>query len=218
MNPLFENEFLIAFSKPEGISSAPISGGELSFAEKVCAHSPLPEFGLVHRLDRDTSGVLLFAKTEGALAVIREHWKSDAVRKFYTAIATQKPERYRSFVNESLPWHITQPLARSAKSQKRMLVLPTQSAIRGEPLESETLVTEIKKLAQDQLRLEIEIKTGRMHQIRAHLAWAGLPLLGDHAYSGQESHRLHLHSHRLSLRIPELGLEDGIDILSPSPF
>jgi 23S rRNA pseudouridine1911/1915/1917 synthase len=201
------------------------------------SHHPL-EAGLLHRLDTGTSGVLAFAKNQAEFDRIRSLWKTDQVRKFYRAIvelrqsgqSTLPPKNAQIPELKKLPFTITTPIGHDPKSSKRMLALdPVHSSrnlnIRGKPLDAITHILGAKLFEQgasslynqldNQLwELQLEIETGVMHQIRVHLAFIGLPILGDPLYGPPStSQRLFLHHERL-----ELPLKTGTILKAQAPL
>ena len=193
------------------------------FPDLALRFSDSHEPGLLHRLDTGTSGVLAFAKTREAFEEIREAWKTSNVRKFYRAIVEVEIEaqahQATPFAALKLPLKIEWPMARLKKSSRRMLVLKNPKPeifrqIKGDPLEASTILHEIKladpviteKRGDDRVWLYevyVEIETGVMHQIRAHLSALGAPILGDPIYGNSDSPtaRLCLHAERLDLNL-----------------
>lgn len=234
---LFENEYLLILNKPSGMPSAPLTDDENGTAvHEALSHFPelasrFPdsrEPGLLHRLDTGTSGVLAFAKTAEAFEEIRSLWKTSAVRKHYRAIVEVEFESEEHLVSpfaaHRLPLQIDWPIARLKKSSRRMLVLKNPKPeifrqLKGDPLEALTILHEIKlvdpvfaeKTVGDRFWLyevHVEIETGVMHQIRAHLSALGAPVLGDPIYGNsdspygeKETARLCLHAERLILNL-----------------
>lgn len=255
---LFENEHLLILNKPSGMPSAPLSDGETGTAvHEALTHFPelaslFPdsrEPGLLHRLDTGTSGVLAFAKTPQAFEEIRSIWKTSNVRKYYRALVEVEFETdahlSAPFAAIKLPHVISWPIARLKKSSRRMLVLKNPKPeifrqLKGDPLEAITILHEIKlvdavfteKTVGERFWLYevyVEIETGVMHQIRAHLAALGAPILGDPIYGNsdspyvervrEQSHnnetaRLCLHAERLELNLSfgNFAIEAPIDL------
>lgn len=211
---LWESEDLLALNKPSGIPSAPAarSTAEVTAVDEAVRLSPAlaeaqhgfhpQEHGLLHRLDTETSGVLLFAKTPEAFETLRSAWADGAaVFKIYRAIVVPN-DRATPF---EPPYPIYTPIGRSAKSSKKVIALshPGKNAqIRGQPLDAHTVILAVHGQSTTLLDLEIQIFTGVMHQIRCHLSSLGYPLLGDPLYKGPESTRLWLHASRLKLPAP----------------
>jgi 23S rRNA pseudouridine955/2504/2580 synthase len=200
---LHEDEFSIIVNKPAGLA---VQGGQgvKSSLDKILAEIRTPPPLLVHRLDKDTSGVLLAAKGREAAARFSRFLNADrkAVKQ-YIAVCAGRPEKSEGRINLALQ-------------------------IKGSLKKSETRYRLIKsgKLALDETAeysvLELELGTGRMHQIRRHLAMNGTPVLGDDKY-GDFALNKKLHKEiglkRLLLHASRLVITDGfnIDIQAPLP-
>ncbi len=199
---LYEDSQLLILNKPSGTPSAPIQAEETQTATNFAVgYFPLLaeigrrglEPGLLHRLDTGTSGALVFAKTQSEFERLLTLWKKHEVRKIYRAIVKNEEARH-------LPQEITFPLAHDAKSSKRMisLVPSKKRKFRGKPLPAETRILAALPLSsQNLLDVEVQIKTGVMHQIRCHLASVGFPILGDPIYRGEKADRLFLHAWKI---------------------
>lgn len=166
---IYEDGELLAIDKPRGEESYDL---ERRFGLK-----------LVHRLDKQTSGVLLFAKTDEFLAKAIEAFRSREVEKKYLAMV-------EGIVSEEI--RIDLPIL-TQKGAKAKSVVDKK---RG--LEAITVVKPLQIEGKKTL-LEVEIVTGRTHQIRVHLAHIGYPIVGDVEYGGREFKRLMLHSHYISI-------------------
>lgn len=188
MPVLFEDAEVVVFHKPTGLPSAVQAGQRRGTAvHHALAHDPSLE--LLHRLDTGTSGCLAFARGLDAFEHLREEWKQGRVKKLYRARLSQVP-------TWKLPLEISKPLGHHPKAQSRMVVVerPNQP-IRGKPLAARTTLLGMRT----DREIEIELHTGVMHQIRAHLASLGAPLEGDLIYGGAESSRLWLLAWKLEL-------------------
>ena len=203
---LYEDENLLILDKASGTPSVSLTGAESnSAAAAALAHCPelarIPgakplEPGLLHRLDTGTSGVLAFAKTEREFLRLRAAWKTPHVTKIYRAIVEASAE-----APAPKPCTISNPIAHSADSSKKMIVIEEKRSrsIRGNPLPAVTHLRRVTPLGANRYDLEIEIETGVMHQIRAHLASRGWPIVGDRTYGGAVGPRLALHAWKLRL-------------------
>lgn len=182
---LYEDEALLVLDKPAGMSCHGFSSRESrSLANFLLAHHPFLngvgesvwEAGLVHRLDRDTSGVALAVKDREAYLNLRGQFRRQTVRKRYLALVWGLTAQ-----REMLSW----PLAHDPKDRRRMMVLqnPAKENFSGKRWKA---VTRFKTLCRRRSfsYLEIELLTGVTHQIRAHLEAAGYPLVGDRLYCG----------------------------------
>jgi 23S rRNA pseudouridine1911/1915/1917 synthase len=164
---LYRDLDLLAVAKPPGLPTAP-GGGYLenTLLSLVSRHDP--EASPVHRLDRGTSGVVLFARGAAARARLSAAWRAGKVHRTYLALASGSPDRDR-FV-------IDRPIGRIGWPRLGSLHACTED---GRPSRSEVRVLERRGSAS---LLEITIATGRPHQIRIHLAAAGHPLVGEPLY------------------------------------
>jgi 23S rRNA pseudouridine1911/1915/1917 synthase len=179
---LFEDAHLVALDKPAGLLSHANSGGrEGGVAEWAAARwGELPHLdeeqraGLAHRLDRDTSGVLLVALTQAALEGLKAAFQARAVQKTYLALV-QGTTRFDSEWIEN--W-----IGRDEKSRDRIRVLEE-----GQGRFSSTYY-ETRERFKDFSYLAVFPKTGRMHQVRVHLASIGFPLLGETVYRPSRRH------------------------------
>jgi 23S rRNA pseudouridine1911/1915/1917 synthase len=206
---LYEDDDLVAIDKPAGMAvhaGAGIHSGTLvnallhRFASLSGVGGPLRP-GIVHRLDRFTSGVLLVAKNDGAHQHLAAQFSGRQVEKVYLALAqgVVKQETGR----------IDRPIARDPVHRTRM----TTRLDDGRPAWSAYRV--LRRFPAATL-LEVRIGTGRTHQIRAHLASIGHPVVGDTLYGAAGNSglgRYFLHAHRIKFRRPSDGQE--IEVVSP---
>ncbi len=211
---LHEDAELLVLDKPSGMPSVPLSAQERGTAVEAAFHhapairgaGPLPlEGGLLHRLDTGTSGALAFAKTPEAFRRLRAAWSTHGtpIRKVYTTLVSRSPKHPEAPEPEAGTW-VDFPLARLRKTSKRMAVLVPEhpfhkNELRGDPLPARSVILAARRLTAEVLEVEISIETGVMHQIRAHLAALGWPLLGDPTYGGAPAPRLALHASQLVL-------------------
>ena len=158
--------------------------------------------GLVHRLDRDTSGAIAFAKTEAARDLLRAQWKARETLKVYHAIA-------EGFV-EPAAGRIDAPIGPDPVDPMRRAV-----AERGDPAFSEYRVLE--QYGDEAALVEVRILTGRTHQIRVHLEAIGHPIIGDSLYGPASARiaRQALHAYRLGLCLPSTG--EWREFVAPLP-
>jgi 23S rRNA pseudouridine955/2504/2580 synthase len=209
---LFEDEHLIAVDKPAGVAAHGGSGIAHGLIEMVRAARPnQPFLELAHRLDRETSGILLLAKTRRALLGLHEQLREGQVDKRYLALVAG------DWVNDRQ--HVRLPLARrtTASGERRV------SVDADEGLAAHTVFNLRQRFGRFSL-LEAELKTGRTHQIRVHLAHVGFPIVGDDKYGdfelnrrvargefGVAFRRMFLHACATRFRHPVSGVPMAID-------
>ncbi len=202
------DEHLAVVDKPAGLvvhpapsHSGPTLVGELA---EILGGGPEPERpGIVHRLDKGTSGLLVVARDDETHAALQEQVREREVERVYLALAGGKLA--------SRTGTIDAPIGRAARQRHRMAVSGAASR------QARTHFTVLELLPRETY-LEARLETGRTHQIRAHFAAIGHPLTGDATYGGAARYglgRQFLHAHRLSFRHPHSG--DRIAFTSALP-
>lgn len=195
---VFEDEHLLVVNKPAGLTVHPGAGrvtGTLVHA--VLSHCPdLPGIGgeqrpgIVHRLDKDTSGLMVVAKTEAALRGLQAQLAARRARREYLALVHGVVRRAEGTIDA--------PIGRDPRHRTRMAVVPS-----GRRAVTRFRVVERFK---DATLLDVRLETGRTHQIRVHCAWLGHPVVGDPAYGRRPTtwglRRQALHAHRLAFTHP----------------
>lgn len=216
--PLVHADLLIV-DKPAGMPCQPLRPDEIGtlvqwvasrFPEVVSAGPDRREGGLLHRIDVDTSGVVALARNRRAFDQLRPAFVDGRVHKRYLAIAIDDPERADAATRPlGADGTIELPLGRAPAAAGLMVALVRgDEKIRGEPLSASTRYRVLGRGERCAL-LEVEIGRGRMHQIRAHLAAIGHPLLGDARYGGADPALP-----RQALHAAELRLElDGAELV-----
>lgn len=208
---LHEDRWLLAADKPAGVLSAAaenMSPGETPFDEQVLIAKAVetgtrPFLRLLHRLDRVTSGAILFARHRDALAPLTAAWKDGLVERIYLAVVEGRPDFDCT--------EIENPIARDRSHNWRFTTDPTGRRAR----------TEVRVTGRPENGLAVvrcRLITGRTHQVRVHLASIGHPVLGDRLYGSQraaEVDRPLLHAASLCLPHPRNG--DRLRIVSPAP-
>jgi 23S rRNA pseudouridine955/2504/2580 synthase len=203
----FEDASVLVIDKPSGVAVHGGSGVSHGVIESLRASRPQAKFlELAHRLDRDTSGLLIVCKKRSALVELHRMLRVGEVRKIYFAVVKGVLEKGTLELRESLHKYV------NAAGERRVSVKPD-----GMPA-----LTRIKKLksSADFSLLEVELMTGRTHQIRVHLAHAGHPVVGDDKYGDfalnrQLKQRLLLHAAKLSFKHPLSGAP--VKLESPLP-
>lgn len=204
---VFEDDSLLVIDKPAGVAVHGGSGVSFGVIESLRAERPQAKFlELAHRLDRDTSGLLVVAKKRSALVELHRMLREGEVRKIYYAVVKGAVAQKTLELRESLHKYVT------ASGERRVSVNP-------EGMSAFTKARRLKSSADFSL-LEVELLTGRTHQIRVHLAHAGHPIVGDQKYGDFElnrrlKQRLLLHAARLSFRHPVSG--ESLSFESPLP-
>jgi 23S rRNA pseudouridine1911/1915/1917 synthase len=219
---VFEDDFLIVVNKPAGLVVHPAAGihsGTLANAlayhfQKLSTRAGDIRPGIVHRLDKDTSGLMVVAKQEATHESLADQFRAREVFKSYVALVhgVVKQESGR----------IEQPIARDPRTRIRMAVVP---AGRG----ALSLYRVRRRFSRFTL-LDVELKTGRTHQIRVHLCWLKHPVVGDEIYGGgrdktvrdvrlraaiRKLQRQFLHAERLGFRHPASG--ESMQFVAPLP-
>jgi 23S rRNA pseudouridine1911/1915/1917 synthase len=203
----WEDEHLIVVDKPAGVVVHPAPGHPQGTLAQALAHRVAggdPErAGIVHRLDRDTSGLLVVARTEPVHAALKALLASRELVREYLALVEGRPPARRGTIDA--------PLGRDRRVRTRV------STETDEPREAVTHFEVERALPHDTL-LRVRLETGRTHQIRAHLLAIGHPVAGDPEYGTQGRHglgRQFLHAARLAFPHPVTGAR--VDVVAPLP-
>ena len=202
------DEFLAVVDKPAGlvVHPAPSHTGPTLVDElaEILGGGGDPERpGIVHRLDKGTSGLLVVARDDETHAALQQLVREREVERIYLALAGGRLA--------SRTGTIDAPIGRAARQRHRMAVSGAASR------QARTHFT-VLDLLRRETYLEARLETGRTHQIRAHFAAIGHPLTGDGTYGGVSRYGLRrqfLHAHRLSFRHPRSG--EGLSFTSPLP-
>ena len=194
---IFEDENVLVLNKPSGLLS--MAKGEYT------AEPTLEDYGLlVHRLDRDTSGVVILGKNEEAQKMLRKQFQDRKAHKTYYAIVEGRPK-----LDEAM---IDLPMSRNIKHPTTFIV-----DANGKP--AQTYYKVIKSNTKYSL-LELRPTTGRTHQLRVHLKYLGTPILGDRVYGNAPSDtdmRLYLHAKTLEITIPNKPENTRMTFEAPLP-
>ncbi|MBW4573653.1 MAG: RluA family pseudouridine synthase [Aphanothece sp. CMT-3BRIN-NPC111] len=211
---LYEDDTLLIVNKPAGLVVHPSAGHEAgTLVNALLAHCPLAEIGgvqrpgIVHRLDKDTTGAIAIAKTDFAHQHLQAQLKAKTARREYLGVVYGAPRTDSG--------KIDLPIGRHPVDRKKMAVVPENKG--GRPSVTHWRVQE--RLANYTL-MHFQLETGRTHQIRVHSAHIGHPILGDPVYSSGASLKVNLpgqalHAWRLRLQHPVSG--EFIEAIAPPP-
>ena len=222
---LFEDDDVLVVDKPAGLLSHGLEGGGevslASLAETYCGPLPSPQGadrpGIVHRLDRETSGVMVLGKNEASLQELMRQFREREVTKTYGVLVAGDP-RFQS------DW-IDRPLGRQPRHPERMSVMAEENGGR----KASTLY-DVQERFGNFTYLHCMPKTGRTHQIRVHLTTIELEVLGDKVYRSKgkrlarlpddapRSHRQMLHAMRLEFTHPTSGESVQYEAAYPADF
>jgi 23S rRNA pseudouridine1911/1915/1917 synthase len=176
---IYEDDMVKVLDKPAGLLSMPRA--------QYCPERTLEDYGLlVHRLDRDTSGVVIVAKSEDVQIFLKKQFQDRTTHKTYYAVVEGRPK-----LDEA---KIDLPIARDLKRPTTFRVDPNGKA-------SETHYKVVKSNGEYSL-VELKPTTGRTHQLRVHMKYLGHPILGDPIYSTKKADRLYLHAGKLEITLP----------------
>ena len=142
--------------------------------------------GIVHRLDRDTSGIIIGARNEDTAAVLKEQFADRRAKKEYMAVVQGLPKQANAIIDL--------PIGRNGAAP---------STFRIDPSGKSAITTyEVVATTKTQALVKLWPKTGRTHQLRVHLQYLGCPVVGDRIYGKKKADRLYLHAHKLEITIP----------------
>lgn len=195
---IFEDELITAVSKPSGMPSVPgLDGRKSAFEIIMESHG---ELHTVHRLDMDTSGIILFAKTAEAAADLQRQFEEHSIRKTYMARLSHATEGKPLKTGDK--GRISLPLSPDYDERPRQKVDQAQ----GKP--SDTIYEVVSENRDGSIDVIFHPLTGRTHQLRvhsSHILGLGHPIVGDLLYGGSPASRLHLHAAEITFRNPATG-------------
>jgi 23S rRNA pseudouridine1911/1915/1917 synthase len=204
LDVVFEDEHLAVIDKPAGMVVHPGVGNETGtlvhailarWSQIGAMNDPDNRNGIVHRLDKDTSGLILIAKTEDALSNMMAQFQARSVDKIYIALLERTPQTQMGVINA--------PIGRDPKQRKRMAVIRD-----GKEATTEFRVVD-ENFRDGQALVEFKLLTGRTHQIRVHAAFIGCPVVGDRVYGFRKQRirmkRNFLHAAKLEFDHPVTG-------------
>ncbi len=193
---VYQDSTIVVAEKPAGVPSHPRDPGEGGSVAEILLRM-LPDMhgvgdhpdapGLCHRLDVDTSGLLLFARTNEAFQAIRRQFREHSIDKRYVAAVGGVLEGYGTID------------VRIGRQSKRRMIANPPANIRAWPARTKW---KVRAAADRSTLLDVTLETGVTHQVRVHLAWLGHPVMGDARSGGVPAPRLGLHACRLGLRHP----------------
>ena len=209
---LYEDRNVVVVNKPPGVLSEANESGNPTLSDQIALYraqrsgrSQRPFLGIVHRLDRPTSGCLVYAKNPHALRNLQRQFKERTTEKRYWAVVDAVPE--------SPTAQLTHQMVHNVRDNKSWAYETPREGSKEARL-SYRLVATSERYA----LLEIDLETGRHHQIRAQLAAVGLHIKGDLKYGARRSNRgggIHLHAQRLAFDHPRCG--DRIEVVARPP-
>jgi 23S rRNA pseudouridine1911/1915/1917 synthase len=215
---LYQDEWLVIVDKPAGLLSVPATpgGAEDTVLARVQdyarhLHPGRPYGAAVHRLDRDTSGALAFALKPEARQALRDLFREHHIGRHYAALVEGTPREDKGEVDA--------PLYEAYEGGRRRVARP------GEPAREARTRWGVRERFPGAALLDVELGTGRQHQIRVHLAHIGLPVLGDAIYRDRRAPKLApaaprqmLHARRLAFRHPFTDVDVAVESPLPVDF
>lgn len=201
LDVVYEDDHLLMVNKPSGMVVHPARGHEsgtlvnalLGYYPQIVDVGGPERAGIVHRLDKDTSGLIIVAKSEAVRGALQRQFKRRQVKKTYLALVEGHPEPRQGVIDA--------PIGRDKRQRKRMAIVRSGR-------EAYTAYRVVETFDNHSL-VELQPETGRTHQLRVHLAWLGYPVVGDRVYGRRKQHLLKhrhfLHARRLELTHPVTG-------------
>ncbi len=196
INIIYEDEDIIIINKDKGMTVHPGSGNYTdtlvnsllySHKDKLSTINSVVRPGIVHRIDKDTTGILVVAKNDNAHKTLSEQFKAHTIKREYVAIVKGILKEDNLFVD--------QPIGRSLKDRKKMCITDKNSK------KAITHINVLKRFYNSKMTLiKANLETGRTHQIRVHMKYLGHPLLGDLTY-GTENKQFKLIGHLLHAKV-----------------
>ena len=216
---LFEDDSLLAIDKPAGVAVHGGSGVSFGVIEQLRQARPQAKLlELVHRLDRDTSGILLVAKKRNALKHLQDQFRERETGKTYLALVKGQWPSNKKVIDLPLQRYLIPNGVGEGERRVRIAAKDDANAQRAITL------VRVSRLVGDYSLLEVTIKTGRTHQIRVHLASQGYPIVGDDKYgdfelnkrlAAQGMKRMFLHAWRLQFVHPQTGRSETVEAVLP---
>jgi 23S rRNA pseudouridine955/2504/2580 synthase len=238
---LYEDDCLLVIDKPAGVAVHGGSGVSFGVIEQLrMARPQAPFLELVHRLDRETSGILLVAKKRSALKHLQDQFRERETGKTYLALVLGHWSGQKKVLDRPLHKYLLQGSDNAAGPGERRVKVVTADdpdgmravtlvKVRSRSIRSDMLPGHANRPEPNYSLLEVTIKTGRTHQIRVHLASEGMPIAGDDKYGdfeinrqllrpsvGPPLKRMFLHAWRLQFNHPSTGIRT--EIKTPLPI
>ena len=207
---LYEDRDVIVIEKPAGMLTTHTRAKETNTAEEWLndyvrkgQSKSRRRVWLVHRLDRETSGVMMFAKSEEIAEAFRANWNELTEKTYLARVAGELAEErgvFESWLREDADGY-------KVRSVKGPASVSRSSSGSRDARAPKLARTEWRKLSTEDgtTLVEVTLKSGRKNQIRVHFSEAGHPVVGDEKYGGQKASRLYLHSAKLRFRHPHTG-------------
>lgn len=206
---LHEDDWLLVINKPRGLAVHPtrtqkaptLVNALLARPHSLSTAGGGYRPGIVHRLDKETTGLIVVAKTDGAHVLLAKQFADKSAERRYVAVVKGCPTEERFTVNA--------PIGRDPHS-------PIKMAILAEGKDAVTHVRRLRRLDEGAL-VACRLETGRTHQIRVHLAAAGHPVLGDHLYAPREYRNGSMQLHAALLRFSHPATGETLSFFTPAP-
>lgn len=186
---LYEDDDIVVINKPVGVLTHPKNPLDTEFTVMTIAMrywkgdaTDEQRYGIVHRLDRDTSGVLVIARHNDSYESLKAQFSERSVEKAYTAIAHNQPKQDELVIDL--------PIARNPKK-------PGSFMVSQHGKQAITRLT-VEEMSSEYTQVLLQPKTGRTHQLRVHMAYINCPIVGDRLY-GKSDQRMYLHARRLTI-------------------
>jgi 23S rRNA pseudouridine1911/1915/1917 synthase len=227
LDVLYEDNHLLVVNKPAGLVVQGAAADTVSLHRLACAylkekyHKPGNVYlGVVSRLDRPVTGVVVFARTSKAAARLTEAFRQRQVKKVYWAVVSPPPKQ------PSGEWHdwLLRPADQNRTQVVRMDIAPAATAVEGDQAEGQdrgvkkaSLRYRVLKTAGQFALLEIELCTGRKHQIRAQAAARGSPIVGDRQYGSRVPFPAGIALHARRLVVPHPTRKEWLTVEAPLP-
>ena len=205
---IYEDEEILVIDKPAGLTVHPAPGHpDHTLVNAVLPHcpgiarSPIDRPGIVHRLDKDTSGLIVIAKNDLSRRYLAEQFKNRTVKKGYLVLVQGRLSPEQGIIEA--------PIGRHPRYRKRMTIVE-----RGKEASTEY---KVREYLGEYTLLEVIPLTGRTHQIRVHLSAIGYPVVGDPVYGVKTNflNRQFIHAYRLELHLPSINRQR--EFISPLP-